>query len=56
MRKNIDDMSTDEKLAEVLVILRGFEDALNKLGESPMARMIPGFSGNGGMLSVIGKK
>jgi hypothetical protein len=41
-RKPVEEMSTDEIVTETLVLLRQFADVINKLGESPMARMLPG--------------
>lgn len=45
------EMTTDEKLNEILILLRGFGAALTALADSPMGRMLPGvtqqFSSNG---------
>lgn len=55
-RRPVEDMSNEEILAEILTSLRRFEDAIDKLSDSPMARMLPGMGGNGGMLATLSKK
>lgn len=40
MRPNIDDMTTDEKIDEILTIMRAVSDALEQMGQNPMLKAL----------------